>query len=150
MVRWMRWHCPPDTGFEIWALAVWGRACYLSVTEALHERAGKKHFVSLKLEERSGVRTRDRRLFQAGSFNHCTRTHVLSKVVNNTVQAFEYNMPRAHCLMKRSIIGYTLEYCRNVRYYMHIYIAASELKDPIWHSLEWQIGSFSSEATICT
>ena len=25
---------------------------------------------------------------------------------------------------------------------------ASELKDPIWHSLEWQIGSFSSEATI--
>ena len=26
-------------------------------------------------------------------------------------------------------------------------IVASELKDPIWHSLEWQIGSFSSEAT---
>ena len=34
MVRWLRWHCPPDTGFEIRALAVWGRACYLSVTEA--------------------------------------------------------------------------------------------------------------------
>ena len=31
------------------------------------------------------------------------------------------------------------------------YIVASELKDPIWHSSEWQIGSFSSEATIlCT
>ena len=29
-----------------------------------------------------------------------------------------------------------------------IHIVASELKDPIWHSLEWQIGSFSSEATI--
>ena len=28
------------------------------------------------------------------------------------------------------------------------YIVASELNDPIWHSLEWQIGSFSSEATI--
>ena len=28
------------------------------------------------------------------------------------------------------------------------YIVASELKDPICHSLEWQIGSFSSEATI--
>ena len=28
-------------------------------------------------------------------------------------------------------------------------LVASELKDPIWHSLEWQIGSFSSEATIC-
>ena len=26
---------------------------------------------------------------------------------------------------------------------------ASELKDPIWHSLDWQIGSFSSEATTC-
>ena len=30
----------------------------------------------------------------------------------------------------------------------NIDIVASELKDPIWHSLEWQIGSFSSEATI--
>ena len=29
-------------------------------------------------------------------------------------------------------------------------LVASELKDPIWHSLEWQIGSFSSEATIYT
>ena len=29
------------------------------------------------------------------------------------------------------------------------HFVASELKDPIWHSLEWQIGSFSSEATIC-
>ena len=29
------------------------------------------------------------------------------------------------------------------------HIVASELKDPIWHSLEWQIGFFSSEATTC-
>ena len=36
MVRWLRWHCPPDTVFEIRALAVWGRARYLSVTEAPH------------------------------------------------------------------------------------------------------------------
>ena len=36
MVRWLRCHCPPDTGFEIRALAVWGRARYLSVTEAPH------------------------------------------------------------------------------------------------------------------
>ena len=36
MVRWLRWHCPPDTGFEIRALAVWGRARYLSVTQAPH------------------------------------------------------------------------------------------------------------------
>ena len=38
-MRWMRWHCPPDTGFEIRALAVWGRARYLSVTEAPHNRS---------------------------------------------------------------------------------------------------------------
>ena len=24
-VRWVRWHCPPDTGFEIRTLGVWGR-----------------------------------------------------------------------------------------------------------------------------
>ena len=29
------------------------------------------------------------------------------------------------------------------------HFVASELKDPIWHSSEWQIGSFSSEATTC-
>ena len=49
MVRWLRWHCPPDTGFEIRALAVWGRARYLSVTEAPHNTnfhtwMGKKQF----------------------------------------------------------------------------------------------------------
>ena len=50
---WMRWHCPPDTVFESRALAVWGRARYLSVTEAPHNTEfhmwmGKKHFVSFK------------------------------------------------------------------------------------------------------
>ena len=53
MVRWMRWHSPPDTGFETRALAVRGRARYLSVTEVLHNTEfhtwkEKKHFVSLK------------------------------------------------------------------------------------------------------
>ena len=33
-------------------------------------------------------------------------------------------------------------------YYIHQYIVASELKDPICHSNECLIGSFSSEATI--
>ena len=33
---------------------------------------------------------------------------------------------------------------------MKVHFVASELKDPIWHSLEWQIGSFSSEATLCS
>ena len=30
MVRWMRWHCPPDTGFYIKSLVEWDRARYLS------------------------------------------------------------------------------------------------------------------------
>ena len=52
-MRWMRWHCPPDTGFEIRAQAVWGRARYLSVTEAPHNTdshtwMGRNIFVSLK------------------------------------------------------------------------------------------------------
>ena len=34
MVRWIRWHFPRDICFEIRGLAVWGRASYLSVTEA--------------------------------------------------------------------------------------------------------------------
>ena len=62
MVRWIRWHCPPDTGYEIGALAVWGWRRYVSVTLLnLYERAEKKHFVSLKLECKSGVRARDLR-----------------------------------------------------------------------------------------
>ena len=49
MVRWLRWHCPPDTGFDIRALAVWGRARYPSVTDAPHNTnshtwMGKKQF----------------------------------------------------------------------------------------------------------
>ena len=56
MVRWIRWHCPPDTGFEIRALAVWGRARYLSVTEAPHNTEfytwmGKKHFCFFQTAE---------------------------------------------------------------------------------------------------
>ena len=52
----VRWHCPPDTGFEIRALAVWGRARYLSVTEALHNTefytwVGKKYFCFFQTAE---------------------------------------------------------------------------------------------------
>ena len=56
MVKWLRWHCPPDTGFEIRALAVLGRARYLSVTEAphnidIHTYMGKKHFCFFQTAE---------------------------------------------------------------------------------------------------
>ena len=50
MVRWLRWYCPPDTGFEIRALAVWGRVRYLSVTKAPHNtstRGGEETFLFL-------------------------------------------------------------------------------------------------------
>ena len=61
MVRWLRWHCPPDTGFEIQALAVWGQSRYLSVTEAPHNTdfhtwIGKKHFCFFQTAE-TGNRT---------------------------------------------------------------------------------------------
>ena len=61
MVRWLRWHCPPDTGFEIRALAVCGRARYLSITEAPHNTdfhtwMGKKHFCFFETAE-TGNRT---------------------------------------------------------------------------------------------
>ena len=61
MVRWSRWHCPPDTRFEIRSLAVRGRARYLSLTEAPHNTdfhtwMGKKHFCFFQTAE-TGNRT---------------------------------------------------------------------------------------------
>ena len=49
MVRWVRWHCSSDTGYEIQTLDAWDRARYPSVTEALHntefyEWMGKNYF----------------------------------------------------------------------------------------------------------
>ena len=57
MVRWLRWHCPPDTR----ALAVWGRARYISVTEAPHNTdfhtwMGKKDLCFIQTAE-TGNRT---------------------------------------------------------------------------------------------
>ena len=76
MVRWLRWHCPPDTGFEIRALAVWGRARYLSVTEAPHNTnfhtwMGKKQFCFCQTAE-TGNRTPDSGVKGSGA-NHYPR-----------------------------------------------------------------------------
>ena len=51
-LRWLRWHCPPDKGFENRALAVRGRARYLLITEATHNTdfptwMGEEHFLFL-------------------------------------------------------------------------------------------------------
>ena len=80
MVRWLRWHCPPDTGFEIRALAVWGRARYLSVTEAPHNTnfhtwMGKKHFCFFQTAE-TGNRTPNSGVKGSGA-NHYPRAPAL-------------------------------------------------------------------------
>ena len=56
MVRWVRWHCHPDTGFEIQTLEVWVRARNVMVMEASHntefyEWMGKKHFCFFQTAE---------------------------------------------------------------------------------------------------
>ena len=76
MVRWLRWHCPPDTGFEIRALAVWGRERYLSVTGAPHNTdfhtwMGKKHFCFFQTAE-TGNRTPNSGVKGSGA-NHYPR-----------------------------------------------------------------------------
>ena len=81
MVRWLRWHCPPDTGFEIRALAVWGRARYLSVTEAPHNTdfhtwMWKKHFCFFQTAE-TGNRTSNSGVKGSGA-NHHPRAPALS------------------------------------------------------------------------
>ena len=50
-------HCPPDTGFRIRSLVVWGRARYLSVMESPHNieflqvSAGKTFFWNVNARE---------------------------------------------------------------------------------------------------
>ena len=64
MVIWMRWHCPPDTWFEIepcWSAAkhVISRSCRLPTIFNLYDWAGRKHFVLWNLECQSRRRICD-------------------------------------------------------------------------------------------
>ena len=91
MVRWMRWHCPPDTGCEIRALAVWGRARHLSVTEAsyntdFHTWMGKKHFCFFQTAE-TGNRTPNSGVKGSGA-NHYPRTP--APLGNNYAATLDY------------------------------------------------------------
>ena len=100
MVRWLRWHCPPDTGFEIRALAVWGRARYLSVTEAPHNTdfhtwMGKKHFCFFQTAE-TGNRTPNPGVKGSGA-NHYPRAPALG-IVKLVSQRF------CHCKWEKNII----------------------------------------------
>ena len=76
MVIWMRWHCPPDTEFEIRALEVWRRARYLSVTEApeyLRVSGGETFLGNVlflwNLNARAEDETRDLRLSKQAALN---------------------------------------------------------------------------------
>ena len=76
MVRWVRWHCSSDTGFEIRTLEVWGRVRYLSVTEAPHntefcEWMGRKHLCFFQTGE-TGKRTPNSGVKGSGA-NHYPR-----------------------------------------------------------------------------
>ena len=90
---WLRWHCPPDTGFEIRALAVWGRVRYLSVTEAPHNTdfhtwMGKKHSCFFETAE-TGNRTPNSGVKGSGA-NHYPRAPAhapLSVLISSTTQA---------------------------------------------------------------
>ena len=93
----VRWHCPANTGFEVQALAVWGRACYLSVKEVRPQywintsERGRNILFLWNPRPEGGLKPRYP-IFQAGSFNHCTRTPTLykceSKHINTTVEQF--------------------------------------------------------------
>ena len=101
MVRWLRWHCPPDTGFEIRALAVWGRVRYLSVTEAPHNTdfhtwMGKKHFCFFETAE-TGNRTPNSGVKGSGA-NHYPRAP--APAVTKTIAT--------------SLVSSKLDYCNSI------------------------------------
>ena len=82
MVRWMRWHCLLDTGFEIRALAIWGWTPHLSVAERPHNVISSRmsreeifcFFETWRPEWGSNPRSLT---FQWISFNHCTMALLL-------------------------------------------------------------------------
>ena len=112
MVRWVRWHCPPDTGFEIRALAVWGRARYLSVTETPHNTdfhtwMGKKHFCFLQTAE-TGNRTPNSGVEGSGA-NHYPRAPALSKYSPNVAETERETEGFSRILRSIKIVGIFLD-----------------------------------------
>ena len=65
MVRWMRWHCPQNKGFEIRAVTseaeqATSRSRMLPTIFNLYKWVGKKHFVSLKLSKEKVLAVQNR------------------------------------------------------------------------------------------
>ena len=78
VVSWMRWHWPPDTGFEFRTQAVWGRARYLAVTEVPHKIgslrvSGEETFCFFEIWRPEWSLNPRSPTLQTGSFNHWTR-----------------------------------------------------------------------------
>ena len=79
-MKWIGLYAPLCTCRLNWARRTWRSQAELAISRRLptilffYEWAGKKHFVSLKLECQSPRSP----TFQAGSFNHCTRAPALS------------------------------------------------------------------------
>ena len=119
MVRWLRWHCPPDTGFEIRALAVWGRARYLSVTEAPHNTnfhtwMGKKHICFFQTAE-TGNRTPNSGVKGSGA-NHYPRAPALRALIDQSTSyvLIKHNLT---CLMWRLAFS-TLWFSQTLRWFV--------------------------------
>ena len=113
MVRWRRWHCHPDNGLEIWAVAVWGRACYLSHKEFLWV-SREETLCFFEIECQCGGRTRDLCPY-ADSFNHCTRAPPLQlwQVNHWWVSLLHVSRSGYHIKWKQEIIIFT-QYTVNV------------------------------------
>ena len=127
MVRWLRWHCPPDTGFEIRALAVWGRARYLSVTEAPHNTnfhtwMGKKQFCFFQTAE-TGNPTPDSGVKGSGA-NHYPRApaHYIVACDSITCSLFPKKINTFHLPWELCYIGK----------YIHVLIKFNQLTSMIY------------------
>ena len=98
MVRWMRWHCHPDTGFEIRAPAVWGRARYLSVKEAPHNIESLR-VSGVKLVCQNGVRTRDFRLSKQATLT--TAPGPPYNIMRHWLRGRNIKIPSLLCLLSK-------------------------------------------------
>ena len=91
---------PEDSKFEPWpSEPEYATSRLLKLITILNrcKWAGKKHVASLKLTNHSGVRSRDLRSLQAGSFNHCTRAlavdgSLAGKHVGQTLYKYHTNV----------------------------------------------------------
>ena len=94
--------------------------------------------------------TFNQRLVPIWSSRHDTLAQCWFRVANvsscvcwgvDKLASFTVNMTKPHIHLEAELVKYSEMYAE--------YIVASELNDLICHSNECQIGSFSSEATIC-